>query len=261
MLAHAARLRLTAAERPSEAAVDALRQRLAQSADTVEVVDYGAGTRGRGRPPVRRVAEVYRRAATGPAWGRFLYGVARALRPRRVLEVGTSLGVGAAHLAQALGLNEEEGHPPARLVTLEGAPALGARAAGALARLGHSVGDEPEARVRVVIGPFVETLAPVAEAEGPFDLAFIDGHHEAAAALSYAETLRPHLAPGALLLLDDVEPGRPVRQAWRRLRAERPEAPAFYAVKYGLLFAGAPPEGAATPLTRETENDRPPVGA
>ena len=236
----ASALRLGERERAAEAEIDALRARLAGSDETVEVVDYGAGTRGGDRPPTRRVADVYCRAATGPAWGRFLFGLARAYRPARVLELGTNLGVGSAHLAAALALNDAEpgGRGGAgRLVTLEGAPALAARAERALHDLGHAE------RVRVVVGPFAETLGGVAE--GPpgsrFDLVFIDGHHEAAAALAYVETLAPHLAPGALVVLDDVEPGRPVRRAWRALRAGRVSAlrgaAAFYAGRYGLLFA------------------------
>ena len=241
----ASALRLTPSERAAEAEVDALRARLAGSEEAVEVVDYGAGTRGGARPPTRRVADVYRRAATGPVWGRFLFGLARALRPARVLELGTNLGVGSAHLAAALALNDAEpayaGRGGAgRLVTLEGASALADRAERALVDLGHA------GRVRVVVGPFAETLGGVV-GEGPFDLVFVDGHHEAAAALAYVETLAPHLAPGALLVLDDVEPGRPVRRAWQALRggrvpALRGAAP-FYAGRYGLLFA--PPRPAS----------------
>ena len=252
----ASTLRLGERERAAEAEIDALRARLAGSDEAVEVVDYGAGTHGGDRPPTRRVADVYRRAATGPAWGRFLFGLARAHRPARVLELGTNLGVGSAHLAAALALNDAEpayagrgGAQTAeagRLVTLEGAPALADRAERALHDLGHAE------RVRVVIGPFAETLGGVAE--GPpaarFDLVFIDGHHEAAAALAYVETLAPHLAPGALLVLDDVEPGRPVRRAWRALRAGRVSAlrgaAAFYAGRYGLLFAPPRPAGGGT---------------
>ena len=257
-LRQAAALRLTGDECAAEAAIDALRQRLRACDDPVEVVDYGAGA---GRPAERVVSEIYRRAATGPAWGRFLFGLVRGLRPQRVLELGTNLGVGAAHLVAALALNEAEGHP-GRLVTLEGAPELAARAAGAFARLGHPIGDDG-CRVRVVVGPFEETLAATAAAEGPFDLVFVDGHHEEAAALRYVEALRPHLADGALVVLDDVEPFRDVRRAWVRLRRG---APAFYAVKYGLLVhraaeaATAEAEGAATAAARETAPS-PPAGA
>ena len=246
-LDRAARLRLSGAERAAEAAIDALRQRLGRSTDTVEVVDYGAGTRGGERPPVRRVAEVYRRAATGPAWGRFLFGLVRGMRPARVLELGTNLGVGAAHLAAGLALNEAGGGPAGRLVTLEGAPALAALAESHLAGLGHG------GRVEVVVGPFAETLPTVA-ASGPFDLVFVDGHHQAEAALGYLRTLAPALAPGALVVLDDVEPGRPVRRAWRALREADPERPSAYVLKYGLWMPsvadGGTPEGAPAPDAR-----------
>ena len=254
-LRRAAALRLAGGECDAEPPVDAFRQRLKTCHDAVEVVDYGAGA---GRPAERIVSDIYRRAATGPAWGRFLFGLVRGVKPTRVLELGTNLGVGAAHLAAALALNEAEGHA-GRLVTMEGAPELAARAAGSLARLGHPVGDDG-CRVRVVVGPFDETLAGVAREDGPFDLVFVDGHHEAAAALRYLDVLRPHLADGALVVLDDVEPFRPVRQAFARLRGG---APSFYAFKYGLLVHAAPVAsgkdlgGAAMADARETASPSP----
>lgn len=260
-LRRATALRLTPAERPVEKAIDAFRNRLRTSKEVVDVVDYGAGTRGGERPPQRKVAEIYRRAATGPAWGRFLFGLARGLQPGRILELGTNLGVGAAHLAGALALTESEGGPAGQLVTLEGAPALATLAHGALSRLGHGVGDD-DCRVRIEVGPFADTLHTVLDGD-PYDLVFIDGHHEAEAAMGYLDVIRPHLAPGAVVVLDDVEPGRPVRQAWKRLRLTSP-APAFYAGKYGLLVTPeSDNQGAPTASAREThphssaEADRP----
>lgn len=212
-VARAVALRLTPGEAQDEAAIDALRVRLAASLDSVEVVDYGAGSAG-GNAPVRRVADVYRRASSGPLWGRVLTGLVRGLRPHRVLELGTNLGVSAAHVAAALARTEAEGGPAGRLVTLEGAPALARLARRHLAGLGYAD------RTRVVVGPFDETLADVCASDGPFDLVFVDGHHEAAAALRYVAAVRPHLAPGAVVVLDDVEPTRPVRRAYTRLRAQ-----------------------------------------
>ena len=242
-------LRLTPDERAVEQTIDVLRAALAASPDTVAVVDYGAGTRGGERPPVRRVADIYASAASGPAWGRVLFGLARGVRPRRVLELGTNLGLSAAHLAAALALTEDEGGPSGRLVTLEGAPALAARAAEHLGGLGHAVG--PEGRVEVVVGPFAETLAPTAERAGPFDLVFVDGHHEASAAWAYVHAVRPHLAPGGMVVLDDVEPGRAVWRAWRRLRAEHPDWPALHLGKWGLLVP-TPARGAESIVARPT---------
>ncbi|MEM1054944.1 MAG: class I SAM-dependent methyltransferase [Bacteroidota bacterium] len=224
---YGSRLVLTDGEQADERAIDDLRARLGTSLAEVEVVDFGAGSRGGKKAPVRRVADVYRRAATGPTWGRFLYGLVRGPRPKSVLELGTNLGVGAAHLASALARNERQHGVPGRLVTLEGAPAYAEIARDAMEGLGLAD------RVEVVVGSFAETLAGVCEREGPFDLVFIDGHHEAEATARYVEQIRPHLAPGALVILDDVEPSRPVRKTWRRLAEDA--AGSAWLWKYGLL--------------------------
>lgn len=226
-VSRAATLRLGSAEREDEARTDALRRRLAECDAEVEVVDYGAGTGAGAKPPVRRVADVYRRAATGPVWGRFLYGLVRGLKPQCVLELGTNLGVGASHLGVALARNEREGGPSGRLVTLEGAPGYAALARDTLHELGLAD------RAEIVVGPFSETLSAVCERKGPFDLVFVDGHHEEAAALRYVREIRPHLTPGALVILDDVEPGRSVRRAWQSLARET--SGGLWLGKYGLL--------------------------
>ena len=232
----AALLRLTDAERKDERAVDDLRQRLKDTTSTVEVVDYGAGTIGGRRPPERRISDIVSRAATGPSWGRFLYGLARALRPQRVLELGTNLGISAAYIGLALRRTDEEGGSCGQLVTLEGAPALADLSRQHLNEL--AVGD----RVEVITGRFIDTLPDVLATSGPFNLVFIDGHHEEEAAFAYASSIRPHLAPNALVILDDVEPGRPVRRAWQRLQDAHPEDGALWLGKLGLLAVGSGPQ-------------------
>ncbi|GAB5534551.1 MAG: hypothetical protein Rubg2KO_08000 [Rubricoccaceae bacterium] len=229
-------LRLSGAERADEEAVDTLRQRLKSTSSTVEVVDYGAGTKGGQRPPERRLSDIVSRAATGPSWGRFLYALARAHRPQRVLELGTNLGISAAYLGLAMKRTEQEGGVSGRLITLEGAPALADLSRQHLGELAI------EDRVEVVTGRFVDTLPDVLSTSGPFDLVFIDGHHEEEAAFAYASSIRSHLAPNALVILDDVEPGRPVRRAWQRLRDVHPEDDALWLGKLGLIAVGSVPQ-------------------
>lgn len=226
----AARLTLTPEETEAEEAINRLRERLGASADRLRVQDFGAGTRASAlaaetQPGERAVGEIYRRAAVGPAWGRFLFTLTREKKPHRVLELGTNLGVSAAHLAKALQLNGGEG----RLVTLEGDSSLAEHARAHLSDLGLAE------RVTVVTGRFDDTLSGVLEAQGPFDLVFLDGHHEEAATRRYFGQIAPHLAPGAWVLFDDVEPTRPVRRAWRAIVEEQLEAGAVYLGKWGLL--------------------------
>lgn len=204
--------------------VDLLREELKRSGATIEVEDHGAGTRGGEKPPTRTVGEIVRRAATGTAWSRVLFRPARDLKPRSVLEMGTNLGLGAATLSSALRLNGS-----GRLVTIEGDPTLAKMARNHLSSLGF--GEIAE----VVEGRFSRVIEGVCERSGPFDLVFVDGHHDEAATVEYVHLLSGHLALGAVLILDDVEPGRPVWRAFRRLRADFPEWTPLYFVKYGVF--------------------------
>ena len=94
--------------------------------------------------------------------GRFLEVLARSVRARRILEIGTLGGFSTLWLARALPLG-------GRLVSLELEPRHAAVARRSIRRAGLSK------RVEVREGPALETLATmVREGAAPFDLVFID---------------------------------------------------------------------------------------
>jgi predicted O-methyltransferase YrrM len=246
----ASRLELGARDIDAERAIDGLRRRLSQDDRLLEVADHGAGTRGfvgsTGKPSTRRVSDIYRRAAATPAWGRFLFALVRECGSLRILELGTNLGISAAHLCAALAANERK-QAAGRLVTIEGDPGLAALAREHLHQLGHA------ARCRVVVGRFADVLDSVKTEHAPFDLAFIDGHHEERAAHAYWRSLRPAMAAGGCVAFDDIEPGRPVRRAWRRIVADERlrGASAVDLLGMGLLFVpGAETDARAEIPTR-----------
>lgn len=204
--------------------VDALRERLKHSEQTIEVEDHGAGTRGGEKPSARSIGGIACRAATGEAWSRVLFRLACDLKPRAVLEMGTNLGMGAATLSSALQRNRS-----GRLTTIEGDPTLAGMARDHLASLGFEEISE------VVEGRFDQVLEDVCERCGPFDFVFVDGHHDEKATIEYVRRLSEFLASSAVLVLDDVEPGRPVRRAWRRLQGDFPAWTPLYLGKYGVF--------------------------
>ena len=98
-----------------------------------------------------------------PLQGKFLYLLARLIGARRVLEIGTLGAYSAIWMARAL---------PAggRLVSLEVSPEHARVARANIVRAGL------ESTIEVVVGPALESLPRLAEAEGrgSFDLTFID---------------------------------------------------------------------------------------
>jgi predicted O-methyltransferase YrrM len=137
--------------------------------------------------------------SVSPSQGKLLYLLARSLRARRILEIGTLGGYSAIWLARAL---------PAggRLITLEADPRHAEVARANLARAGLAGSGE------VRLGPARETLPQLAAAgEEPFDLIFIDADKT-----GYPGYLGWSLRlsrPGTMIIADNVVRGGGVTDA------------------------------------------------
>jgi caffeoyl-CoA O-methyltransferase len=118
--------------------------------------------------------------------GALLHVLARALGARRIVEVGTAIGVSTLHLARAL-------PPGGELVSFEIDPVRRAAAEGYLARA------KPAARIDLRLQ---DARAGLRELSGPFDLAFLDGVK--AEYEEYLTLVVPLLRPGGLVAIDNV---------------------------------------------------------
>jgi predicted O-methyltransferase YrrM len=118
--------------------------------------------------------------------GRLLATLVAALAPRRVLEVGTAIGVSTLHMARALG-------PDGRIVTLERDPGRIAQARDFWARA--AVAD----RIELVEGDAMQSLRDL---DGPFDLVFLDATKTEVQ--PYLDLLQGKLADRCLLVVDNL---------------------------------------------------------
>jgi predicted O-methyltransferase YrrM len=169
------------------------------------------GTLGDGREwdvgvSVRRACE----ASKDPRPVALLHLMARELRPRRVLELGTNVGISSAYLSDALTSSGGDG----RLFTLEASPYRLRMARGLHGRLGL---DNIEYRE----GLFVDTLDPTLEEMGAVDLAFIDGHHRYRPTLDYFNQVCRRLAPSSVVVFDDIRLTGEMRLAWAEITNDR----------------------------------------
>jgi predicted O-methyltransferase YrrM len=188
--------------------IEARRLELLRSRRPVSIIDYGLDPKN---GPVHREASVGKvtEASRSRPWCEFLFHLARAARPERAIEMGACVGISASYLAAALEMNGT-----GRLVTLEGDPVLSGLTGETLSGLGLAH------RAEVVRGPFDATLAASLERMRPVDLLFHDGAHEAWCYERDAETMRPYLAPGAVVVFDDIRWGdTDTIGAWRKIVA------------------------------------------
>jgi caffeoyl-CoA O-methyltransferase len=136
---------------------------------------------------------------TGVVEGRLLEFLVFALRPQRVLELGTYSGYSSLSMASVL-------PPGGHIDTCEVDEQHAAVARRYLDEAG--VGD----RVTIHLGPALETIERL---EGEFDFIFIDADKPSYAA--YYEALVPRLSPRGLMVLDNT--------LWSGRVAEPPDSP------------------------------------
>lgn len=122
--------------------------------------------------------------------GRLLAAVVRAMRVERAMEIGTAYGMSSLFLAAAMG---ERG----RLVTAERSEPQVGIATEVLAR------EHPDT-VTVFDGISTDLEASARERLGEADLLFHDGEHSLRAYVDDFTAFEPMLAPGAVVLYDDI---------------------------------------------------------
>lgn len=122
--------------------------------------------------------------------GKLLYSLAKSINAKMILEIGTLGGYSTIWLARAL---PEDGE----LVSLEIEQKHAEVARKNIARAGL------KAKVEVRVGPALELLRHISEAEQPlYDLVFIDADKDGY--LDYFKTVAPLLRPGGMILCDNT---------------------------------------------------------
>jgi len=130
--------------------------------------------------------------AVSPMQGAFIDALARATRPRAILEIGTLGGYSTIWLARAL-------EPGGRLITLEYEQKHADVARKNIDRAG--LGD----RVEIRVGKGIDLLPPVT---GPFDFIFIDA--DKPSTTEYFEYAVKLARQGTLIVVDNVVRDGPI---------------------------------------------------
>ncbi len=197
-------------------AVESLRQVLLQLKQTIEVTDLGAGSRGANQPR-RAVAQITRYAQKPRRYAWLLHRLVRLCPAAHVLELGTSLGLTTAYLADAVRADDSgkssrdvtTGH----VQTFEGCPNTAALARAHLERLGLS------AQVQITVGNLDDTLPTYVTDCPPVDVVFFDANHRYAPTVQYFTVCLPKIHNNSLFIFDDIHWSAEMEQAWATIQA------------------------------------------
>jgi predicted O-methyltransferase YrrM len=195
----------TSARTPAFAAIETLRTQLRRSTERITVTDLGAGSRT-GAGQVRSVGQIARSAQKPVRYAQLLHRLVGRFRPATVLELGTSLGLTTAYLADAAAPLSS------RVITFEGCPAIAAKARQHLAQLGHT-------NVDIVVGDLSETLTQTLQHIPRLDVVFFDANHRYEPTIQYFSSCLAKTHNDSLFIFDDIHWSAEMEQAWEAIKA------------------------------------------
>ncbi len=194
--------------------IEEKRRKLNRSTEIISIIDFGAGEPNLTRPDGNmqqgviteiRVGETCQSASKPYFWSLLLFKLIREFKPAKSIELGTAFGISGAYQASAQQLNKS-----GKFITLEGAESLAFLAEKIFQQLGLK-------NTSVVKGKFQDNLDKVLTENQPIDYAFIDGHHDENATISYFEKFLPYLSKKSLIVLDDISWSDGMRRAWKNI--------------------------------------------
>lgn len=202
--------------------IEGLRSHLLRNRSVFEMTDLGSlGNEMQSGNKHISVRDVIKNSSVRPVYGRFLFRMARYLKPSCILELGTSLGISTIYLAM--------GYPQGHITTIEGCPRTAEMAAKNFNLMGLTNIDQ-------IIGPFEKDLPDLLEHLGKIGLVFIDGNHRKEPVLHYFYQCLQHIHDDSVIIFDDIHWSKEMEEAWKVIREHPSVTITIDLFRMGLVF-------------------------
>ncbi len=179
--------------------IERMRDEMLKSREILQLRDFGTG---KDRPVLLKT--LAGRAASSPGQGQMLFRLANWANPQTILELGTSIGIGAMYLKAGAGA--------AQMITLEGCPSAARTARANLELLGI------KNKCTVMEGSFEKMLPVALDQLKVLDFVFFDGNHREEPTLEYFEQCLKFSHEKTVFVFDDVHWSSGMKAAWLKIQ-------------------------------------------
>ncbi|PKA82149.1 putative O-methyltransferase YrrM [Ulvibacter sp. MAR_2010_11] len=194
------------------------RKQLLKSSETIEVTDFGAGSRVF-KSNTRKVSHIAKHAGISVKRQQLLFRLVRYFKAEKCLELGTSLGLATAAMAL--------GNPSVKVQTVEGCPNTGKT-------VKRFFDDFSMNNIEMHTVTF-DTFFTEIHSE-KYDLIFIDGNHDKAKTLEYFENLLKFVANNSVLVFDDIYWSAAMTEAWQEIIQHPKVTVSIDTFYWGIVF-------------------------
>lgn len=203
--------------------LELVRKRYLKDQTIINIDDYGAGSMVNKRR-LRKISEIAKVSASSKRKSAFLNSLVSYYRPQTIIELGTSLGIGAMSLSLA--------NNKSKIYTLEGSAELLEIANESFKELGIN-------NIETVCGRFDEQLPQLLNKLKWVDLFFIDGNHTYEATIRYYQMALKHSKPGTIIVFDDIRWSGNMLKAWQDICCNKEAKVIVDLLNMGIVFVNA----------------------
>jgi predicted O-methyltransferase YrrM len=182
--------------------VEALREELKADNTEMNVPDFGAGSRMQLNNK-RKISAIAKSSLKPKKYSQLIFRIVHYYKPKTIVELGTSLGITTSYLSFA--------NPSAKIITMEGAPEIAAKAKQNFQQLLLS-------NIKIVEGNFDEKLSSVIGQLSSVNFAFIDGNHRKQPTLNYFNQLLNKATDSSIFIFDDIHWSAEMEDAWNEIK-------------------------------------------
>lgn len=197
-----------------------LREHIKYNYNLVPQSQFGAGSQIITKKEIS-IAELGRKVAVDEKNGQLLFRLVNFLKPKHLLELGTSLGLSTLYQAAAA--------LSGQMISIEGSPAIAQVAQQHIGGLGYQ-------NIKVLNGSFESQLPQVLSDFPRLDYVYLDGDHSYAPTLSYFEQCLPHLHDQSAFVVADIYWSDEMLKAWKELQAHPSVSLSVDFYDFGILF-------------------------
>lgn len=206
--------------KPEYPFLTAYRKSLLDNSNTIEVTDFGAGSKVF-KSNTRRICKIAKTAGISQKRSRLLYRIINYFQPSEILEIGTSLGLATSALALA--------NKNANITTLEGCQKTMAVAKKQLELFNLN-------NIKFVTTEFSEFFTTHYSQPRTYDLVYFDGNHSREATLEYFEYLLPTITNDTVWIFDDIHWSAEMEAAWKIIKEHPKVSVTIDTFQWGLIF-------------------------
>lgn len=195
------------------------RNSLLSNKETIEVNDFGAGSRVF-KSNVRNINQIAANAGISEKRAELLFRITNYFKPGNILEIGTSLGLATSALSL--------GNPKAEITTLEGCP----NTSIAAKKQFEDFNLNNISSVTSEFSSYLETAAGNCD----WKLIYFDGNHSKKATLEYFELLLPTITNESVWIFDDIHWSKDMEEAWGIIKDHSKVTVTIDTFQWGIVF-------------------------